>query len=183
MATLNATLDTIERKLGFPRSRSNSVAQSLRWARIIPSGAPGVAPELSQGDALSIVIALAIDTTLHKAADAVLAYRDLRPGGVDLAAAEAPVGLCRTAGDYIELLAEQAEEGSPEEQRDVAAVRLEIVSSWPEITIHRPGAEPLRFVEPGALASHWQSKGHRRSTTINGAALVDTIRELFPEKN
>jgi hypothetical protein len=149
----------------------------------LPAGAPGVAPELSQGDVLSLILALAIDTTLHKAAGAVLSYRDLRPGGVDLAAAEAPVGLCRTAGDYLELLAEQAEEGSKQEQADVAAARIEVVSSWPEIAIHRPGADPLRFVKQGALASHWQSKGHRRSTTINGAALVDTIRELFLEKN
>jgi hypothetical protein len=183
MATLNRTLDVIEQRMGFPRSRSNSVARSLQWARILPAGAPGVAPELSQGDIVSLVLALSIDETLHRSADAVLAYRDLRPGGVDLAAAEAPVSLCRTAGDYLMLLAEQAEIGSKQEQRDVAAARIEVVSSWPEIAILRPGAEPLRFVEAGALATHWQSRGHRRSTMINGAALVDVFRELFPEKN
>jgi len=183
MATLNNSLDVIERHLNFPRSRSSSVARSLQWGRILPSGGPGVPPELSQGDVLSLVLALAVDTTLHRSCDAVLAYRDLRPGGVDLAAAEAPVSLCRTSGDYLMVLAEQAEEGSKQEQSDVAAARIEVVSSWPEIAVHRPGAEPLRFVAAGALASRWQAQGHRRSTTINGGAFVDVFRELFPEKN
>ena len=62
MATWNHVLDAIERHLDFPRSRSTGIARRLQEAGILPSGAPGVAPELDEDNVLDLVVALASDT-------------------------------------------------------------------------------------------------------------------------
>jgi hypothetical protein len=53
---------------GFPRSRSTGIARRLQEAGLLPSGAPGVPPELDENNVLDLAVALAADTELHTAA-------------------------------------------------------------------------------------------------------------------
>ncbi|RLP22177.1 hypothetical protein [Mesorhizobium sp. YM1C-6-2] len=126
---------------------------------------------------MSLVIALAIDGPLHKAADAVRTYRGLTPGGASLD--DAPVHL-PTAGEYLDAWAQLVlEDDASVLRRD----QIEVDMAFPAIAIHS-AAGTKRWQPVGSLPNHWQSTGHRRSTTINGAALVDALKELFPkEKN
>ena len=48
VAKLTNVLDVVERHVQFPRSRSSGVSRRLQESGILPSGAPGVAPELAQ---------------------------------------------------------------------------------------------------------------------------------------
>ncbi|MDX8499883.1 hypothetical protein RFM99_15800 [Mesorhizobium sp. VK4C] len=165
-------MSAIERHVGFPKSRARQVARRLQEAHILPLGGPGIAPELDAYGFISLLIALAADAPLHEAAEAVSTYRALTPGGVDLTGAPESVD---TAGRALDIFADIAAHGEPDLlRRDF----FEVVSSWPEIAMRRDGAV-TRFASVGALASHWQAKGHRKSITINGAALVDAIQELF----
>ncbi|CAN7701584.1 hypothetical protein [Mesorhizobium sp. LjNodule214] len=174
MATLKACLTSIEHYLGFPKSRSITVSRRMQERDALPIGAPGVAPELDAHDAVSLIIALAADTALHEAPDAVGRYRSLTPGGVDLT--DAPTSI-DTAGLALDIMADIAVHGSADLlRRD----RIEVVSNWPEVAIHdATSGHTKRFAAAGAAASHWQQVGHRKSTTINGSAFVDCIRDLF----
>lgn len=173
MPTLHKAIAALERHLGFPPPRSRQVARRLQDAGIVPLGAPGVAPKLDVDDVVSLILALAADTTLREAADAVRTYRALVPNGADLTGA--PASIPRTAGDALDIFADIAVHGDSDVvRRD----RIEVVANWPEIAIHSPNGV-ARFVPHGALATAWQVNGHRRSTNINGAALVDCLRDLF----
>jgi hypothetical protein len=169
MATLNATLRALERHVGLPQSRSRTVARRLQEAHILPLGGPGIAPELTADAVVSLVIALASDTPLHGAVEAVQTYRDLTPVGAPLDAL--PDTIRYTAGDFLDGLADE-----PANARNL---KIEIVSTWPEIALHYSDGTIRRIVAPGADASAWQARGHRRSITINGAAFADAINELF----
>jgi len=174
MATINAALAAVERHIGFPRSRSRTVARRLQEADLLPSGAPGVAPEIDASDLVSLVIALAADTTLHEAPHAVATYRGLTPGG-----AVVP-GTIDTAGRAIEILADIALHGDAELYRRDA---VEVVATWPEIAIHNATTGNIsRFRAVGADASHWGETGLRKSTTINAAAFIDCVRDLFSKE-
>ncbi|MET4716219.1 hypothetical protein ABIF63_000322 [Bradyrhizobium japonicum] len=67
MASLNAAMDAIERHLEFPRSRSTGIARRLQGASLLPSGAPGVTPDLDEDNVLDLVVALVSDIELHNA--------------------------------------------------------------------------------------------------------------------
>ncbi|OCO99785.1 hypothetical protein BC374_24210 [Ensifer sp. LC13] len=90
----------------------------------------------------------------------------------------APAHLKRSAGDFLDVTAEMAANGTPDAQRDVSASLIEIVSTWPEITIREAGTT-LRFQPVGTLPDHWQETRQRRAVTINGAAFVRAIRAAF----
>lgn len=186
MPTLKEAALAMERHLNFPTSRTMTVAQRLREAELLPAGGPGIPPILDQDDFVTLLIALASDTTLHEVVDAARRAANLTPGGailgVDLTingetAEYWPTSVPRSARHILDVIAEMAL-GDIDSQRDVAAMRIEFVSSWPEISIH-DGDRIRRFREPGANAVHWGERGHRRSTTINGSALVSAIRSLF----
>lgn len=175
MPTLNAAIAAIDRHIGFPTSRARQVARRLQEAGVLPVGAPGVAPELGVDNVIDVVIALAADTSLHTAAEAVCAYRALTPGGTDLSNAPASID---TAGRALGIWAAIAVRGDADVlRRD----RIEVVSTWPEVALHVPEGV-RRFVTAGAPAATWQAGGHRKSTTINGAALIDALRELFTKE-
>ncbi|RAZ83202.1 hypothetical protein DPM33_32995 [Mesorhizobium hawassense] len=175
MAAPNQAFVAIERHLGFPETRSRTTARSLQEGDLWPLGGPGAAPELDIDDVVSLIIALAVDGPLHRAAGAVRAWRDMTPGGADLTGAPDRID---TAGRALDIFADAAVHGEHPDllRRDL----IEVVSSWPEIVIANglTGAA-ARFVPAGADAGHWQAAGHRKSTTLNGAALVDCLRELF----
>lgn len=169
MAAPNEVFVAIERHLGFPETRSRTTARSLQEGGVWPMGGPGVAPELDAEKIVSLVIALAIDGPLHKASGAVVAYRDLTPVGAPLDAL--PDTIRYTAGDFLDGLADE-----PANARNLT---IEIVSTWPEVAMHYSDGNIRRLVSPGADPNRWQARGHRRSTTINGAAFADAINELF----
>ncbi|GLS34511.1 hypothetical protein GCM10010869_00990 [Mesorhizobium tianshanense] len=174
MATLRDCLSAIERHIGFPKSRSITVSRRLQERGALPLGAPGIAPELDAHDVVSLIIALAADTALHEAPDAVERYRALTPGGADLTDAPASID---TAGRELDIMADIAIHGNADLlRRD----RIEVVANWPEVAItDATSGQIKRFVAPGALATNWQANGHRKSTTINGSAFVDCIQYLF----
>lgn len=176
MPTLNEVYDADHRHLGFSKSRARQYAQRLREEGMFASGAPGKSPDITVDDFLNLLLALAIDATLADTADAVRAYRSLTPGGASLDGEPASL---RTAGDFLDIWADWAVHGDADLlRRD----KIEVVSSWPEIALHE-ATGVKRWQPPGSLPNHWQASGHRRSTTINGAALVDALKELFGGRN
>lgn len=186
MATLKRVLAVTEQYIGFPASRTKQIASRLQEAGIIPMGGPRRSPELTIDDFVSLLIASAFDTGLAGAVEAARRASTLTPGGailgveltVDGITAEHwPASVPHSARQVLDVIAEMAL-GDQQEQRDVAAMRLEFVGTWPEIAIH-DGDRIHRFREPGSNAGHWGERGHRRSVTINGSALVDAVRTLF----
>ena len=176
MPTTNEAVDAIVRHLGFDPARAKAVARSLTEDGALPAGAPGRSPELDPHHVVDLVLGCAVDAPLRAIAPAVGHYRAMLPGGVNLDTA--PETVVRNAGDALDVWAAIAIHGDGDVlRRDV----IEIVSNWGEIAIHT-GTAVRRFVPAGTLATHWRDAGHRRSVTINGAALVDALRELFPEK-
>ncbi|MBB2753348.1 UNVERIFIED_ORG: hypothetical protein GGI57_004070 [Rhizobium aethiopicum] len=173
-ATLAAAIAALERHVGFRRGRLVSMAQRLQQANVIPTGAPRTAPQLSLVDAVNLVVAYAADAPLHLAARSVATYSALTPGGADLA--HAPSGVHVTAADYLASIAALAVEGDT----GIRRLKLEFVSTWPELAVQFEDGSIHRFQAVGAIAGHWQSNGHRQSLTVNGAALADALQEIFP---
>lgn len=186
MATIREATDALQQRLGFDPARSRTISRQLIDSGLLPAGAPGLAQQLSIDDFVTLLCAIAFDPLLREAPAAARRAEDLTPGGailgVDLmvngeTAEHWPTSIPRSAREVLDVIAEMAL-GDLDSQRDVAAMRLEFVSTWPEIAIH-DGDHVRRFREPVANASLWGQGGHRRSTTINGGALVDAIRALF----
>lgn len=175
MPTLNEAIGAIKRHVGFPESRSRVVARRLREAGHLPAGAPGLAPEVDVQNVLDLIVALASDARIHRVADALENYNALVPGGADLSTA--PPAVATTAGKHLLAIARLAADGD----QDVRRLRIEVVSTWLEVACHWPDGSVHRFRELGALASHWDSTGHRRSTTIPVAAMADTLNQLFKD--
>ncbi|WP_172350842.1 hypothetical protein [Mesorhizobium sp. NZP2298] len=171
-------MTSIEHHLGFPKSRSITISRRLQERGVLPLGGPGIAPELDAHDVVSLIIALAADTALHEAPDAVARYRSLTPGGVDLTGAPDSID---TAGRALDVIADVAIHGEADLlRRD----RIEVVGNWPEVTIYdATSGHTERFVPVGALAANWQANGHRKSTTINASAFVDVIQDLFRKES
>jgi hypothetical protein len=117
------------------------------------------------------MIAYAADAPIHLSARSVETYVALTPEGAHVA--KAPAGYCKTSGDELLAIAEMYDDA------DLRRLRIEFVSSWPEVAIHFAGGGIHRFLKLGALPGHWQSSGHRKSIVINGAALADVIKDLF----
>jgi hypothetical protein len=172
-ATLAAAIAALERHVGFRRGRLISMAQRLQNAGVIPTGAPRTAPQLDHAHVVDLVVAYAVDAPLHLAARSVETYGALTPGGANLTGAPASIKV--TAADYLASIASLAADGDAGMRR----LRLEFVSTWPELAVHFEDGSIHRFQAVGAVSGHWQSAGHRQSLTINGAALADALQEIF----
>ncbi|MDG4854065.1 MULTISPECIES: hypothetical protein [unclassified Mesorhizobium] len=174
MVTTKQAVDAIARHIGFDPPRVAAVARRLTEAGVLPSGAPKAPPVLNPEHVVSIIMGSAGDGwPLHKTAAVVASHRDLTPAGVSIDAL--PGRLQFTAGNFLDALADE-----PENARHL---RIEIVSTWPEIAIFYDDGTVRRFVEPGANPNRWQGSGHRRSTTINGPAFAGTFQDLFGGAN
>lgn len=177
MATLNHVLDAIERHIGFPRSRSTGVSRRLQEADLLPSGAPGVAPELDQRDACLLLATLMSAPKLHEAVDHARAYAAMTPGGA-LLSADAPDSIPRSALEYLEVKSEIVIGGQPDAVDDVRGHRFEFVHGWRELAGAIPEGTVTRFVLAGALASHQQAP-HRVAGVVKGEAFVKLMKDLF----
>ncbi|HEV7337137.1 MAG TPA: hypothetical protein VGO06_14280 [Bosea sp. (in: a-proteobacteria)] len=186
MATIREATDALQQHLGFDPARSRTISRQLIDNGLLPAGAPGLAQQLSIDDFMTLLCAIAFDPLLRGAPDAARCADALTPGGaclgVDLTmdgetAEYWPTTIPQSARQALDIIAEMAL-GDRDSQRDVAAMRLEFVANWPEIAIY-DGDRIRRFRERGSNAAHWGERGHRRSTTINGSALVDAVRSLF----
>ena len=173
MPTLNQAIDALARHVGFHPSRLRTIARRLQDADVLPSGAPGVAPEVQLRHVVDLIIAVASDATLRRASGAVETYRATTPGGADLS--QAPASVRVDAGQQLEAVARLAMDGDTDARR----MRVEVVSTWPEVVFLFEDGTAHRFQPVGTLSGHWQMLGHRRATTINGAAFADAIIELF----
>jgi hypothetical protein len=147
VATLNSALDAIERHIGFLRSRSSGVSRRLQESGLLPSGAPGIAPELDQRDVCLLLATLMSAPKLHEATDHARAYSAMTPGGAVLSA-DAPDSIPRSALEYLELKSWIALGGTPDAVDDVRGHRFEFVHGWRELSAHMPEGAVTRFVLP-----------------------------------
>lgn len=173
MATLNACLDSIQALIGFPRSRSTGIARRLQEAGVLPSGSPGVAPDLDEDNALDLIVTLASDTELHTALAALRAYHGLTPGG-----ATAPASI-PNAPIAISIIIEDARSGIADARKS----KIEVSCNGSAVAIHKPNGGVSRFVEAGADPAHWECRGHHKSTTLNAAAVADAMDDIFGRMN
>jgi hypothetical protein len=179
MPTTNDAVAALANRVGFTEPRARAVARRLTDAGVLPAGGPGRAPEIAPADVISLFIALAADAELRRSAEIVTTYGDLVPDGIDVMVMPESIRPPReTARTYLNGLVRRALQGDADMRSTVAALKIEVVSNWPAIAIHFPDGEVQRFREVGSLASHWQESGHRKSTTVSGAAFVDAIRDL-----
>jgi hypothetical protein len=177
MATLNNVLDSIQDHIGFPRSRSTGIARRLQEAGLLPSGSPGVAPELDQMDACLLLATLMSAPKLHEAVDHARVYAAMTPSGAVLSE-DAPDSIPRSALEFLEIKSEVAVGGDALAIDDVRGHRFEFVHHWREMSIHTAEDTVTRFVLPGMLASHQQAP-HRVAGVVRGEAFVSLMRDLF----
>ncbi|CEJ13405.1 hypothetical protein BN1110_03721 [bacterium YEK0313] len=176
MASINDAVAALDRRFGFDRARSRTIARRLQEAGLLPSGAPGVSPIIGLDHFVNFVTARAIDPALHVVADAVRKYLAMPPGGASLVGAPKHIPTARQRlADLVAMAL-----GSMDEQAVLSGTAIEFVETWPEIVVSgQLGAE--RFREVGDLASHWSQTTHRTATAISGAALGAAVRDLFQE--
>lgn len=180
MATTALAVERIAVRCGFPKPRVRAVARALTESGRLPPGGPGKAPSIDVWHVVDIVLGSSVDAPLRAISATVAAYRELGLPGHDASGMPASVAeKYHCAGDFLDLLADMSAHGTLDAQADVAKLKLEIVASWPEISLHHVDRSVHRFCEAGSLPAHWQSSGHRKSTIINGDAFVDVIRDLF----
>ncbi|MBB4259723.1 MULTISPECIES: hypothetical protein [unclassified Bradyrhizobium] len=172
MASLNAALDAIERHLEFPRSRSVGVARRLQEAGQLPLGTPSSPPQVNEEHVLDLIAGLAADTTLGYAPEAVMNFNYLTPGGVPLVGAPDSIP---TASIAVAVLIEDARAGVGQARKS----QVEISHNSRALAIHKPDGSVARFCMPGSDATHWQKRGHHKSTTLNVAAIADAFEDIF----
>jgi len=180
MQTLQDAIRALERRTGFEPGSVRAAANRLVEDGILPRGTPGRHTELTVKEFIDLLIARAASPTHRQGPETVKLFDELVRDGIDVSVMPPDIRPPRrTARAYLQDLALDALDDDPQRQRTVSQLTLEFVESWPELAIHLDGKTIGRFREPGALASHWQTPGHRRSTTIAGAAFVDAVRDVF----
>lgn len=137
MATLNQTLDAIQRHVGFPRSRGYSVARRLQEVRLLPLGGPGIAPELDQRDVCLLLAVLMSAPALSEVIDHARAYSNMTPSGAVLSP-DAPESIPRSVLEYLEVQSEVAVGGTPDAVADLRGHRYEFVHGWRELSVQMP---------------------------------------------
>lgn len=169
MPTINDALAAMERHLGFPQSRSRTVARRLQEADILQLGSSGTKPQIDEAGFVALFLALAGDTTLHEAAPRVQRLMEMTPGGVSLEGAPSSAPTARAALLAVVDTAFE-DEGVPD--------AIEIVSNFDELSLCWPGAVE-RFQPTGILAGHWQVTTHRRACIVTGTAFCKAVRATF----
>ncbi|KRE22557.1 hypothetical protein ASE66_25540 [Bosea sp. Root483D1] len=176
MATLNSVLATTEQHVGFPTSRTKQINRRLAEAAITPTGGPRRSPQLDVDDFLALLATSAMEDGL---ADVVSAHRRLfamTPDGLP-PTQNVPANLTKSAWEQLQTLADLAL-GSLEDQRQVIATNIEFVRApVAEVIFHDRDGGSISFHESGRCRDH--QLGHRKSTTVNGSALVRALRSLF----
>lgn len=176
MATIKAAIAALERYGGFNPKRSRTISRALIDNGVIPMGAPGMAQVLSVEEFLLFLETVAFDPLLREAREASARAQCLVPAGIgDLTSA--PTSIPRTAHAALLAYADLAL-GPIEHRRAVSNLQFEFVQTWPEIAVHNCDGVG-RFVSAGANPQTWQSRGHRKSTSISGGAFIDMLRTLF----
>ncbi|QYO75328.1 hypothetical protein [Devosia salina] len=170
MPTITAALAAFERHLGFPQSRSRTIARRLQEAGILPLGSSGSKPEINDDGFIALFLALAGDTTLHEAAPRVDRLFAMTPGGASLEGAPASIPTARRS------LLDLIETALVDEDLPTA---IEVVSNFDELAITWPGEIVERFQPTGAIAGHWQVTSHRRACIVTGSAFAKAIRATF----
>ncbi|MDX0232893.1 hypothetical protein GOC14_20475 [Sinorhizobium meliloti] len=176
MTTTKKAIDALVAHAGFDPARCRAVARKLTDAGILPMGGPRKSPELEVWHFIDLLVGVSLDVPLRAIPETVSAYRELAPGAADMSGA--PEHLRKSAGDYLDVLAEIAANGAADARQDIAGAQIEIVSTWPEISI-RDARRTHRFQPVGTLPDHWQGTKQRRAVTVNGSAFVRAIRTAF----
>ncbi|TIS53031.1 MAG: hypothetical protein E5W91_32675 [Mesorhizobium sp.] len=175
MPTTKQAVAAIVRYIGLDEGRVGAVARALTDDSVLPPGAPGKSPDLSPQDVASLTLGAALDVPLRAVADTVVAYRALRLEGVPEGA---PAGIRSTAGDELDVMAEIAATGSPEQISRWAKGTISVVCSWPEIAFASGGTGYTERFKAG-VPGRWDSRGHRRVVEVNASAFFDVIDDLF----
>ncbi len=172
MPTINAALGALARHCRFNTARANAIARRLQDSGVLPKGGPNNPPQINGEGFAALFLALASDTTIAAAPANVATLLSATPGGASLDGAPASIGTARS-----ELLA--LVETALDEPDDLEGFAIEVVTNWPEIAISQFGKVIGRYQQQGTISGHWQSRGHRRSTTVTGAAFRDAVRSTF----
>lgn len=178
--TLTRAIAALRARIGFDVSRCRATARGLQKAGVLPVGGNGASPQITLDQFLSLLVAAAIDAPPRSVAQDVARYMALMPAGVPETvvpdSVKKKIGFM-PSGEYLRGAAWLAL-GNILDQKLVSGQRIEFVVSWPEMAIHHAGGLVDRYVDPGALATHWQSS-FRRSAAIEGSAFIDAVRDLF----
>jgi hypothetical protein len=181
VVTLNHALEALEKHIGFPQSRSTGIARRLQESKALPSGAPGVSPELDASDICLLIAVLASAPKLHEAVEHARFYFDATPGGANLDGA--PDSISRSAIEALEIYAEMSVGGTPDAQSYVRSLKFEFVQGdWREMAVIEADSRAKRFRRVGELASH-QGGPLRVAGVIQGTGFVDVMIELFRGTN
>ncbi|WP_414462706.1 hypothetical protein [Hyphomicrobium sp. DY-1] len=177
---LGSVVTAFERELGLGAARSRSVARCLSEAKIVPAGAAHAPARYDFRDVGSLLLGVCADVTLPNVAETVVTLDRLMPNGivVDDEMPERLKSKLFRAGHALDALLEAAVEDD-DTLRSIDYI--EVVSSWPEISIHWSVGEPERYREPGKDARQWGAM-HMRSIKIPGKALFQCIRRLFADE-
>lgn len=182
MTTVAPTVAALEQYCGFGAGRVRANVRALTEGGLIAPGAPGVSVQISEADFVLVLLAVASAAPLHAVADTVAKLASLVPNGIDVDVMPAGIRPAkRTAFDVLHEIVWSAAHGDIEAQARVSKINIEVVGTWPEVSMHT--AEGIvRFQPVGALAGHWGGNKQRRATIIPGSALVDCVRALFAKE-
>ncbi|RWK19814.1 MAG: hypothetical protein EOR43_23100 [Mesorhizobium sp.] len=176
MPSTKQACDALVRRVGYDPGRTKEVARALTEADMLPSGSPGVSPDLSPQDVATLMLGVALDAPLRAVAETVREYRSLRREGVPQGA---PASISGSAGEALDVLAEIAATGSPDAKALVAKTILSVVNNWSELVL-TDTIDVRRF--SAGTPGYWQAYGHRRAVEINLGAFIDVIQELFGDR-
>lgn len=161
-------IETISAQTGVKENRVRDVFRALREAEMLPSGGPGVAPELDVRDAIKLMVAVSSGATLETVADRARDILRTTPGGAVLT--DAPANIPKTAEIELATLASLAIDGY-----DASGLVIEICTTWPEIVLSWNNGLVQRFQSPGTVSGHPESMA-RWAVRIPGAAFAAIVR-------
>ncbi|RWF66636.1 hypothetical protein [Mesorhizobium sp.] len=173
MPSTKQACDALVRRVGYDPGRTKEVARALTEADMLPSGSPGVSPDLSPQHVATLMLGVALDVPLRAVADTVSEYRALRREGVPVGA---PASISVTAGEQLDIIAEIAATGSLDARALVAKTTLSVVNNWSELVL-TDTIDTRRF--SAGEPDRWQAHGHRRAVELNLGAFATVIAELF----
>jgi hypothetical protein len=168
--TVPELAEIVERHLGIKRSRAKSVARTLQAAGALSKGGPGLPPEFSRNDAVSLLAGVATGAKLDDVAEATRALLAATPGGADVRTA--PLSIPRTAGIQLAVLAGMSLDGD-----SLEGLTIEIVQGWPEVALIWADGKVQRFQAAGSVANTQPSSKSRVATRIAGDDFAAFIKE------
>ncbi|MCA0200356.1 MAG: hypothetical protein LCH56_05900 [Proteobacteria bacterium] len=183
MATVARLVEILAIFLGIAPKTVNVYARALLNAGLLPLSRGRRIEEVEPIHIVRLLLALALQPKVKDAAQVVDAHGKMRPGGITPAMiksnprlAEAPTAESALAEALVMLTGSKRDE-----QSIMSESIIEIVSSWPEISISHPKLGVLyRFTAPGNTGDLWQAH-IKQAATIHGGTLKLLAGAMFSD--